>query len=155
MPCYISNLSCFELSLAQNFMLLSFPSLSLLAYDEQHWRQTPDARPHHADVCSPPLPFRCGDDVTQQVQDQALIYGCRNWRNGENTTTRPVWNWSHASLYHCNGKKMVSINCYSTNTNSTSNISDVSIHLTKITNDSAGLNGFIFALFSLAVALNS
>jgi hypothetical protein len=33
-----------------------------MAYDERRWRPTSDARPHHADVCSPPLlVFRCGE----------------------------------------------------------------------------------------------
>jgi hypothetical protein len=75
-------------------VLMQHPFLSW-AYDELRWRPTPDARPHHADVYSPPLPgLGVGSDVTQQV-----IYGRRNWRTGgENTTTRPVWNWSHASL---------------------------------------------------------
>jgi hypothetical protein len=62
-----------------------------IAYDERRRRQTPGL----PTPMSPAHLYRCsgmGSDVTQQVQDQAVV-----WLKGENTTIRPVWNWSHAN----------------------------------------------------------
>jgi hypothetical protein len=45
------------------------------AYDERRWRTTPDARPRHADVWSPPL----------------LVLRCGEWRH---TISGPIHSWS-------------------------------------------------------------
>jgi hypothetical protein len=62
----------------QYIKLFCLDNSTARAYDERRWRPTPDARCHHADVCSPPL----------------LVFRCEEWRH---TISGPIHSVSFPS----------------------------------------------------------